>query len=323
MKSEIIQLLAVAGSFIAILAIGGYFILKMKNSNDIELLKENGEVGNKPRVNTAQEFLPFKIIKDSMIDLGNNQYRMMIECGSINYGLRSEEEKDVIELLFKRCLSSMNFPYAFYVQTREIDNRVILEHLSKEMAISRKSYPQLGEYAQRFERDLRNLGNDTGISKHKKKYIIITYDDAAKLTHLSESEKHEKAFRELIIRCNGVINALKGVDIKSKILNNNEVAEVVFQAINKDASGVFDGISSGEFSESIVEGKEIIQGGKISAMAREDLILLETINKMKCEIVDGEYDADDTMSAQIAIEQLEKIRTSLGGYFKSSNSGRR
>ena len=61
-------------------------------------------------ISTAQEFLPFDDIKDGMIILGGHKYRAVIECSSTNYNLKTDKEKEIIEISFQRFVNSLTFP---------------------------------------------------------------------------------------------------------------------------------------------------------------------------------------------------------------------
>ena len=70
-----------------------------------DILKTNF---NQSNPETAQEFLPFEEIQDSMIYVGNGLYRMLIEVSSLNYYLRTEEEQETVEQQFRRALQHLS-----------------------------------------------------------------------------------------------------------------------------------------------------------------------------------------------------------------------
>ena len=55
---------------------------------------------------TVQVFLPFEKIKDMMICLPGNLYRTVIEVKSINFYLKTQEEQETLESMFRNAVSS-------------------------------------------------------------------------------------------------------------------------------------------------------------------------------------------------------------------------
>ena len=86
----------------------------------------------KDTVQIASEFLPFKDISDGVIDLGLHNYRAIIEVGSLNYNLRTEQEQDIVESSFSRFINSIQSPLTLYIQTRKIDNRKLIKETREE-----------------------------------------------------------------------------------------------------------------------------------------------------------------------------------------------
>ena len=96
---------------------------------------------------TAQEFIPFNDIESSMICMDDARYRMVVEVGSVNYDLKTQEERVRIEQQFRVAISGWDFPFALYTQTREVDNRTILATMRNDALKVAERYPYLAEYA--------------------------------------------------------------------------------------------------------------------------------------------------------------------------------
>ncbi|MBQ3420510.1 MAG: hypothetical protein IJH34_02335, partial [Romboutsia sp.] len=161
-------------------------IKKMSNDTDVPTSKD---------AKTAQDFLPFKDIRDSMIDLGGFEYRAIIECESINYDLKTEQEKEMIDASFQRFLDSLIFPITFHIQTRTIDNTRLLTFLEQEMIETVKEYNHLYDYANGYLEEMIKINETIGNNKHKKKYVIVPFSDSASLTYSSDAEKYEEALK--------------------------------------------------------------------------------------------------------------------------------
>ncbi|MCR0315629.1 hypothetical protein MKA27_19530 [[Clostridium] innocuum] len=307
---------------IFIAAAGGmiFFIIQQKRKTKL-IEKTIAETGDNPSavtsIESTYEQLPFEDISDSMIDLGNHQYRMVLECGSINLNLKTDEEKDVVEYSFQDLLSSMDFPFQIYIQTREIDNRQIVENMRKDAEKMIRHYPALEPYAINHLNELSNLNNTIGNSKHKKKYIIIAFNEGQKLHDMSDEDIKDYAFGELYNRCNVVSSQLLDVGIHSEILNSSKIAEMVFRAYNKEDDGALEILLSGKGFEMIVDSEKHVN--ELSPEAKLDLIIIQFFKKLETEIINNSNTPKAFKdAANQSIEALEKIRDYTGGYFKEN-----
>ena len=265
-----------------------------KNEENASKNKKSGGLfnfGNDKVVQTVQDFLPFDRIEDSMICLNDDRYRMMIEVNSMNYYLKTNEEQNVIEEQFSRHITGWDFPWCFYVQTREIDNRLIVENLEKEIASSTYEFPKLADYGKAYLKYIKELPVNLRSNLVKKKYIIIFCDDAAKMTELDSVERKEYAFDQLFDRANIVINNLKALGLSSHICKTNELAEVIYQSLNKRSGGAIDGILSGEFMSGMVEGREKEESEKFDNN-KLNLLINEFANTLEVDVIEDRVSSD-------------------------------
>lgn len=278
---------------------------------------KNNDTSLKNDISTAQEFLPFQDISDSMINLGNHQYRALIEVSSINYNLKTKKEKDILELSFQRFLNSLDFPYSIFIQTKTMDNTRMISLLKSDIEDTLKEFPQLEEYAMTHLRDMTNIQDRIQTTKQKKKYIIIPYDDAISLTNMDDNEKYVEAAKELYTRCTLVLDGLESMGLRGNILTTNEVATVITSVYHRNNYTHIDGVIDGEYLETFVLGENkmsnILSEGKL------DLILVEAKNKLQNELINNRNTNPDVLEAtRQAIDELERMRDKLAGYYKST-----
>lgn len=129
---------------------------------------KNQDTTENPQIKEAQAFLPFTDIRDGMIMLPNQRYRMVLECSSLNYNLKTPAERDQIELSFHRFLNTISFPITFFLQTKTIDNRERLAMLDKNIEEALSLYPGIRSYAQQYRKDMEELNTKIGNSHQKK-----------------------------------------------------------------------------------------------------------------------------------------------------------
>lgn len=271
-----------------------------------DILKTNF---NQANPETAQEFLPFEEIEDSMIYVGNGLYRMLVEVSSLNYYLRTEEEQETVEQQFRRAIGGWYFPWGIYVQTREIDNRMVLSKLQEEIDESTANFPRLAEYSKDYLNFIETLPEQTSNSLIKKKYIIITSDDAFKLKNLSDDERREYALNQCFERANIVISSLKSMGLSAHICKTDELAEVMYIAINKRAGGEIDGFIDGEFLSGMVVGKQ--DDGSKFTNDKINMIIDEFLNKLDVEVASDRTSTTEEIIRAKAFAR--KARTLMNG----------
>lgn len=305
----VIILLAICGGMVFAVV---YQIKKTDPKNIDNTLKQD--------IKTAQEFLPFEDIKDSMIDLGGHHYRAIIECSSVNYHLKTDKEKEIIELTFQRFLNSLTSPITFFIQTKTMDNTKMLGNLKKDLTGTLEQYPNLDEYANVYFEEIADLYNNIGNNKMKKKYIIVPYSEALELGNLSDEEKYEYSMKELYTRCQILVDNLNSMGIRGKILNTKGIVELLFSTYHKDNYSQVDQVMSGEFLEMIVEGEKN-RLAEVTPDARLDWILYEAQLRLQTELLDEKIEKDVQESTNKAIDEINKIREALAGYYQTKEIG--
>ena len=244
-------------------------------------------------VQCAQDLLPFDKIEDNLIDLGGFKYRKIIECTSLNYHLKTEGEKEMIEASFARFLNSFSFPITIYIQTREIDMNNYLERLQASIDETVETFPQLKNYGNIFYNEMRHLPEKTGNSKQKHKYIIVGFDDTGDLEELNAEEKRDYAIQEINIRIQSLIEGLSGLGIKAWELTTADLLELIYSTYHRDDYSNFENLLSGEYTTLMTGFQTLNENGQIEAY----------INKNKLSLM------DDVEKTENALEVAKNIIT--------------
>jgi len=266
-------------------------------------------------ITTAQEFLPFEDVRDGMVCLGGHRYRIYIECSSTNYNLKTDKEKEIIEISFQRFLNSLTFPVTIFIQTRKMDHSKMLSLLEEEIKESVSQYPQLTEYANAYYSEMLNLHSYIGNNKQKKKYIIVPYEEAINLPNLSDEEKYEYSLKEIYTRASMICDGLHAIGVRTKILNTKEVAELIFSTYHKDNYTHVENLVNGEFLTLMVEGeRNPIE--TLSEDARLDWILYEAQMRIQNELLTEQTPDFMRKNFEYCIQQLNELRDKTSGYYK-------
>lgn len=89
--------------------------------------------------NATQEFVPIKEVRDGIIILKDGGMRAVLLCSSMNFSLKSDDERNAILLQFQDFLNSLDFSVEILVQSRKLDIRpyiALLEDAEKKQTNS-------------------------------------------------------------------------------------------------------------------------------------------------------------------------------------------
>ncbi|HEY4508695.1 MAG TPA: hypothetical protein VJC13_00205 [Candidatus Paceibacterota bacterium] len=123
----------------------------------------------------TQEFVPIKEVRDGIVVLKDGSMRGVVLASSLNFSLKSEDERNAIILQFQDFLNSLDFSIQICIQSRRLDIRpyiALLEDRYKEQ-INDLMKIQTQEYIE----FIRKFTETTNIMT-KSFFIIVSYDPA-------------------------------------------------------------------------------------------------------------------------------------------------
>lgn len=243
-------------------------IIGEKNNNQakkINLITRDGK-----EIDSIYKFMEFDSITDNMIIRKNReQFIMVIECKGINYDLLSNDEKLAVELGFISFLNTIRTPIQLYVQTRKLDMSNLLnsysrrtdamleevrkidaqiqlakqngnDELVKKLSFDRKRKMNIVEYSESIE-EYTNKINDSQYMLQQKTYIVVSYyaSEIGETKKYSDIELNDLVFSELFTRTQTILNALTSSEITGKVLNSEELAELLYVAYNRESSDTY------------------------------------------------------------------------------------
>ena len=123
----------------------------------------------------TQEYVPIKEVKDGIIVLKDGSLRALVLTSSINFSLKSDDERQAIIYQFQNFLNSLDFSIQIFMQSRKLDIRpyiALMEQREKKqsndlMRIQTKEYIE-------FIKDFTKRTNI--MTKHF--FIVIPYSPA-------------------------------------------------------------------------------------------------------------------------------------------------
>jgi len=272
-----IQIITAIIVVVILILAGILFLIILKNKKQEEG-KNSFQDGSKEKKTdeksqgrvSIKRFMEFDDILDNMIVRKNRQqYIMVVQCKGVNYDLLSEDEKMAVENGFTQFLNTLRFPVQLYVQTRSLNLRDIIETYKdkvKEIQIEIESLDAKIKKAKltgnkeiierlEFERRRKNnvLEYGTDISEYvarmslnrtvlqQNTYVIVSFYPSELGTEISNYSKHEidnMCFNELYTRTQTVIRSLGAAEVSGRILESEELAELLYIAYNRDDAEV-------------------------------------------------------------------------------------
>lgn len=243
-------------------------IIGEKNNNQAK--KTNLITRDGKEIDSIYKFMEFDSITDNMIIRKNReQFIMVIECKGINYDLLSNDEKSAVELGFISFLNTIRRPIQLYVQTRKLDMSNLLnsysrrtdamleevrkidaqiqlakqngnDELVKKLSFDRKRKMNIVEYSESIE-EYTNKINDSQYMLQQKTYIVVSYyaSEIGETKKYSDIELNDLVFSELFTRTQTILNALTSSEITGKVLNSEELAELLYVAYNRESSDTY------------------------------------------------------------------------------------
>ena len=264
------------GLLVVILIIVGIMIRVKEKRIEKERMDEENE---KKHVKKSQiiytpesiiDFMDFDKIEDNMIIQKKGKFLMVVECQGINYDLMSDMEKVSVEQGFISFLNTLRHPVQLYIQTRTINLERSIDGYKEKLKQIDEKYREiqqeyetllktkgstlneiekikyelvkqknLKEYTDDIIRDIERQSLNRSILSKKYYVIIPCYQSEIEAGDFDKTEVRNMAFSELYTRARAVINALFACQVTGKILNSEELTELLYIAYNRDESDLF------------------------------------------------------------------------------------
>lgn len=294
---------------------------KAANANPKEDPSKAGTSKYSPELSRAaiEDFMEFEEIKDSMIiRKDRKQYVMVMQCQGVNYDLLSEEEKISVEEGFVQFLNILRFPIQLYVQTRSLNLRDIIEEYRKRIndmqddleqiriklrdAQMKKNDKLISELKYQEKRKKNILDYTTDITEYvsrlslnnnvlqQKTYVIVSYyiSELGSVDTYSKEEIDSMCFSELYTRSQSLIRSLATSSVNARVLNSEELAELLYVAYNRDDEELIQlsRALDAEYDSLYNIGKDVLEKKKLQIEERLDIEAAELASQALVEADD-------------------------------------
>lgn len=269
------------------------FIIEDKKTPETASLGEFGKFQGVLSVESMNDFMEFDEIIDNMIvRKDRTQYVMVLQCSGVNYDLMSQAEKIAVEEGFVQFLNTLRFPIQLYVQSRtlnlkdiiaaykeRVDN--ILEDLKKldikinqvkatgnkalleKLDFEKRRKKSVLEYGQNITEYVERLSSNKNILQQKT-YVVLSYysiELGGNVDNYSKEELNSLCFSELYTRSQNIISSLGNSQVSARILDSEELAELLFVAYNRDDSELMqiNKMLDAQYDSLYTTGKDVLE----------------------------------------------------------------
>lgn len=260
---------------------------------DKKRVEEYGRFKGELTTESVLDFMEFEAIVDNMIvRKKGTQYLMVLQCNGVNYDLMSENEKMGVEEGFVQFLNTLRFPIQLYIQSRTLNLRdIIAEYkervdaiaidldkidakithaqvngnkaLKEKLDFEKRRKINVLEYGINITDYVEKLSSNRNVLQQRT-YVIVPYYSAEigmETENYSKEELYNMCFSELYTRCQNIASALGTSQVSCKILDSEELAELLYIAYNRDESEILQLSKAidAQYDSLYSTGKEVLQ----------------------------------------------------------------
>ncbi len=165
---------------------------------------------------SSRQQIDIKGVKDGILMLSRNQYRVVLEVSSVNFELKSEDEQDALIDTYESFLNSLPCPMQIVVRIRELDMTKYQADLKARLADEKEEI---------YQSQLRNysefVGSLVADNKILSRHFYVVLPHAA-----SGSDAFATAKEQLTISGDIVAKGLMRLGMQSRQLSSLEVLDL-------------------------------------------------------------------------------------------------
>jgi len=198
----------------------------------------------KSKAPSTQAFIPIKEIKEGIVLMRDGSLRVVLVLSSINFALKSEDEKESIISSYQGFLNSLPFPIQIYVKSRKLHLDGYLNALDTQLA--KQTNELLRLQTSQYKEFIGELLEYASIME-KRFFVIVPFYPSGiekegiikglftgKPTIITDFGTQKT---ELMARVDQVITGLTSIGVRCAALNTEELIELYYTVYNPDTSG--------------------------------------------------------------------------------------
>ncbi len=165
-------------------------------------------------------------VRDGILMLPHNQYRMVLESSSINFELKSEDEQDAIIETYQNFLNSLASPVQILVRIRELDiQKNLIEFRDSIKHEKEKIYKDQMNHYTEFVEGL--IASNKILARQF--YIVLSHSDRSK-------NGFETTQEQLAVNADIVSKGLGRLGIQTRQLDSLEILDLFYSFYNPESA---------------------------------------------------------------------------------------
>ncbi|MCE9629046.1 MAG: hypothetical protein K8Q91_03575 [Candidatus Vogelbacteria bacterium] len=197
---------------------------------------------------STQDFVPIKEIRDGVVILRDGGLRLVLIASSINFALKSADEKTAILLQYQNFLNSLDFHIQIFIQSRRLDISPYISTL--EVRLKEQTNELLKVQTREYIGFIKSFTENNNVMT-KTFFISIPYEPAVyknkdslfnkivpaslfgqKNNTVSETDNFQENRAQLEQRVDVVKQGLNRIGVRTEQLGTEELVELYFKLFN-------------------------------------------------------------------------------------------
>ncbi len=172
---------------------------------------------------SSRRQIQIKEVKDNILVLPNNEYRLVLETSSINFELKSEEEQDVLIDSFQNFLNSLPCPLQMLIRVREVDIDSYVEQIkAKKLQEKETMYKEQIDTYCSFIKQMVS-GNKI---LSRRFYVVIPYRHIGKQNDFATVKEHLHLQRDIVSK------GIEKLGMKARQVTSLELLDLFYSFYN-------------------------------------------------------------------------------------------
>jgi type IV secretory pathway VirB4 component len=123
----------------------------------------------------TQEFVPIKEVRDGIVILKDGSMRAIVLTSSLNFSLKSDDERNAITVQFQDFLNSLDFPVQIVIESRRLDIRPYLALLEEQYKVQLNDLMKI--QTREYIEFIKKFTESTNIMT-KSFFVVVPYEPA-------------------------------------------------------------------------------------------------------------------------------------------------
>lgn len=193
-----------------------------------------------PVKSSTQDFIEIEAVFEDVVMMKDYSCAILIEAGTTNFGLLSEEEQNALIYSYASLLNSLSFPVQISIISKRMDISSYLSYLEEKLSSQKDE--TLRKRLITYTEFIKNMVKKSTILE-KNFYFVIPFSPLELGLASSTKKKLEKDYvftrakTALYPKRDHLLRLLKKAGLGGRVLYEQEIAELFYNLYNPTATG--------------------------------------------------------------------------------------